>query len=91
MTFTSNETIKDIADKIEKATVYLDCWMTADKIEELKQYIPHYELILPPTMNNNGVVILSIKVKGTGDYLPSYAGNLDIINCAAIKVTKKLI
>ena len=27
---------KDIAEKIEKATVYLDCWMTAEKIQELK-------------------------------------------------------
>ena len=27
---------KDIGDKIKKATVYLDCWMTAEKIEELK-------------------------------------------------------
>jgi acetaldehyde dehydrogenase (acetylating) len=62
-----------------------------DKIEELKQYIPYYELVLPPTMNENGVVVLSIRVKGTGDYLPSYAGNLDIINCAAIKITEKLI
>jgi len=62
-----------------------------DKIEELKQYIPYYELVLPPTMNENGVVVLSIRVKGIGDYLPSYAGNLDIINCAAIKITEKLI
>jgi acetaldehyde dehydrogenase len=62
-----------------------------DKIEELKQYIPYYELVLPPTMNDNGIVVLSIKVKGTGDYLPPYAGNLDIINCAAIKITEKLI
>lgn len=62
-----------------------------DKIQEIKQYIPYYELVLPPTMNENGVLVLSIKVKGTGDYLPPYAGNLDIINCAAIKVTEKLI
>jgi acetaldehyde dehydrogenase (acetylating) len=41
-------------------------------------------------MNENGVVVLSIRVKGTGDYLPEYAGNLDIINCAAIKITEKL-
>ena len=62
----------------------------AEKIEELKTYIPHYELVLPPTMNDNGVLVLSIRVKGAGDYLPEYAGNLDIINCAAIKVTQKL-
>jgi acetaldehyde dehydrogenase len=62
-----------------------------EKIEELKQYIPYYELVLPPTQNDNGVVVLSIRVRGTGDYLPKYAGNLDIINCAAIKVTERLI
>ena len=62
----------------------------AEKIEELKTYIPYYELVLPPTMNEAGVLVLSIRVKGAGDYLPEYAGNLDIINCAAIKITQKL-
>jgi acetaldehyde dehydrogenase len=61
-----------------------------EKIQELKTYIPYYELVLPPTMNENGIIVLSIRVKGAGDYLPEYAGNLDIINCAAIKVTEKL-
>lgn len=62
-----------------------------EKIEQLKKYIPHYELVLHPTLNENGVLITSIKVIGSGDYLPEYAGNLDIINCAAIELTKKLI
>ena len=62
-----------------------------EKIEELRTYIPYYEMVLPPTMNDSGVVVLSIKVRGTGDYLPAYAGNLDIINCAAIKVTERLV
>jgi acetaldehyde dehydrogenase len=61
-----------------------------NKIEELKAYIPHYELIVPPTPDDSGILTLSIKVKGAGDYLPEYAGNLDIINCSAIKVTEKL-
>lgn len=59
------------------------------KIKELKNYIPFYELTIPPVINND-VLILSIKVRGVGDYLPEYAGNLDIINCAAIEVTKRL-
>jgi acetaldehyde dehydrogenase len=60
------------------------------KVKELQQYIPYYELVLPPVINEEEVLVLSIKVKGTGDYLPEYAGNLDIINCAAIEITKKL-
>jgi acetaldehyde dehydrogenase (acetylating) len=56
-----------------------------DKIEELRKYIPHYELVLSPSTNEQGIVCLSIRVRGSGDYLPEYAGNLDIINCAAIR------
>jgi len=59
------------------------------KVEDLKIYIPGYELVLPPVINDD-VLVLSIKVKGSGDYLPKYAGNLDIINCAAIQITKNL-
>ena len=62
-----------------------------EKIKELKTYIPHYDVVVQPTMNENGTLIMSIRVKGSGDYLPEYAGNLDIINCAAIKITEKLI
>jgi acetaldehyde dehydrogenase len=59
------------------------------KVDDLKEYIPGYELVLPPVINDD-ILVLSIKVKGSGDYLPEYAGNLDIINCAAIKITKNL-
>lgn len=61
-----------------------------NKIKEINTYVPFYELISLPALHDNDILILSIKVKGTGDYLPSYAGNLDIINCAALKVTEKL-
>lgn len=57
------------------------------KIEELRKYIPYYELMMNPTINED-VLVLSVKVKGSGDYLPEYAGNLDIINCAAIEICK---
>ena len=60
-----------------------------DTIKNLQEYIPHYELVMPPVINDE-ILVLSIKVKGSGDYLPEYAGNLDIINCAAIEITKHL-
>jgi acetaldehyde dehydrogenase len=62
-----------------------------NKIKKINEYVPFYELISLPTLHDTDILILSIKVKGTGDYLPSYAGNLDIINCAALKITEKLI
>jgi acetaldehyde dehydrogenase len=61
-----------------------------NKINEIKTYVPNYELTSLPIMNDD-IFVLNIKVKGAGDFLPEYAGNLDIINCAALKVAQKLV
>lgn len=58
-------------------------------VARLKTYVPGYQLIVPPTLEG-GRVITTIKVMGAGDYLPQYAGNLDIINCAAIAMAELL-
>jgi acetaldehyde dehydrogenase len=58
-------------------------------VELLKQYVPGYQLIVPPVLEG-GKVVTTIKVLGAGDYLPQYAGNLDIINCAAIAMAELL-
>jgi acetaldehyde dehydrogenase len=59
------------------------------KIKNIKTYVPHYDLISLPSLNDD-ILIISVKIKGSGDYLPSYAGNLDIINCAALKIIERL-
>lgn len=61
-----------------------------DGVKKIKKYIPHYELAYTPIINENNILVVSVKVKGAGDYLPEYAGNLDIINCAAIEAIKNL-
>lgn len=61
----------------------------AAMVEKLKQYVPGYQLIVPPTAEG-GKVIITVKVVGAGDYLPQYAGNLDIINCAAIAMAERI-
>ena len=60
------------------------------KIKQIKSYVPSYDMTMIPLINDEGVIIFSIKAEGAGDYLPAYAGNLDIINCAAIKVLEGL-
>jgi acetaldehyde dehydrogenase len=57
-------------------------------IQKIRAYVPGYELLNPPVFENNRIVVM-IKVQGEGDYLPKYAGNLDIINCAAIAVAER--
>lgn len=56
-------------------------------VERIRSYVPGYELLVPPTLENGRIVVM-VRVRGLGDYLPSYAGNLDIINCAAIAVAE---
>ena len=55
----------------------------AEMVARIKSYIPGYQLILEP-MIESGRLVLMVRVDGLGDYLPRYAGNLDIINCAAM-------
>ena len=57
-------------------------------IASIKKYVPGYQLLVPP-IYENGKIVVMIKVQGLGDYLPKYAGNLDIINCAAIAVAEE--
>jgi len=58
-------------------------------MKRITQYVPGYQLIVPPTIEG-GKVIITVKVFGNGDYLPRYAGNLDIINCAAIGIAERI-
>lgn len=60
-------------------------------VKKVREYVPFYEMVMMPIINDDGILILSIRVRGAGDYLPSYAGNLDIINCAAINVAERLL
>ncbi len=57
-------------------------------VKKIQKYVPGYEIAIPPTFEH-GRVITMIRVKGLGDYLPSYAGNLDIINCAAVATAEE--
>ncbi len=53
----------------------------------LKKYIPGYKIIHKPTYQN-GYVVVMVQVEGSGDYLPKYSGNLDIITCASVKMAE---
>ncbi|MBI5890582.1 MAG: acetaldehyde dehydrogenase (acetylating) [Nitrosomonadales bacterium] len=68
---------------IEKLTGVL-----AQLVEKIRKYVPGYEIILGPIVENGRIVVMA-RVRGLGDYLPAYAGNLDIINCAAIAMAEE--
>lgn len=57
-------------------------------VEKIREYVPGYEVVLGPIVENDRIVVM-VRVRGLGDYLPAYAGNLDIINCAAIAMAEE--
>lgn len=59
----------------------------ADIVARVSSYVPGYELIVGPIVEHGRIVVM-VRVRGLGDHLPAYAGNLDIINCAAIAVAE---
>jgi len=59
-------------------------------VKNVQQYVPGYNLILAPTLEN-GRVTMMVQVDGLGDFLPVYAGNLDIMTCAAIAVAEQYV
>lgn len=72
-----NPNIRAIRDSVE------------EMIQRITQYVPGYQLIVPPTLEGDKVMA-TVKVLGNGDYLPRYAGNLDIINCAAVGIAEQI-
>jgi len=56
-------------------------------IQEVQKYVPGYRLVNGPVFDGNRVSVY-LEVEGLGDYLPKYAGNLDIMTAAGARTAE---
>ena len=56
-------------------------------VEKVQQYVPGYQLVNGPIFDGNRVTIF-MEVQGLGDFLPKYAGNLDIMTAAGLRTAE---
>jgi len=56
-------------------------------IKEVQKYVPGYKLVNGPVFDGNRVSVF-MEVEGLGDFLPKYAGNLDIMTAAAARTAE---
>jgi acetaldehyde/propanal dehydrogenase len=58
-----------------------------EMIKEVQKYVPGYRLVNGPLFDGKRVTVF-MEVAGLGDYLPKYAGNLDIMTAAATRTAE---
>ena len=56
-------------------------------IQEVQKYVPGYRLVNGPVFDGNRVSVF-MEVQGLGDFLPTYAGNLDIMTAAGARTAE---
>jgi len=78
-------TINCVTDDAPDQNAIIDSVLSM--IEEVQVYVPGYKLVNGPIFDGNRVTVF-MEVAGLGDYLPTYAGNLDIMTAAACRTAE---
>ena len=65
-----------------------------EMVQRVQEYVPGFRLrgkaVIEDLPQGKKKVMLFIEVEGAGDYLPKYAGNLDIMTSAAVRVGEEI-
>jgi acetaldehyde dehydrogenase len=58
-------------------------------VAEVQKYVPGYRLVRSPQFDDEKVTVF-LQIEGSGDFLPTYAGNLDIMTSAATRAGEQI-
>ena len=56
----------------------------------MQEFVPGYRIVVPIHSQSKDVYSATAIVEGAGFYLPKFAGNLDVINAAAVETANRL-
>jgi acetaldehyde dehydrogenase (acetylating) len=73
------------AKRFEMTKILAECELIE---RQVRQYVPGYDIVVSPHSASIGQVSATARVSGAGYFLPSYSGNLDIINAAAVETAR---
>jgi acetaldehyde dehydrogenase len=82
-----NTVLCAVPDEIDERAV---ATAVEQMIQRVHEYVPGYRATREPIFDR-GRVSVFLEIEGAGDYLPTYAGNLDIMTSAAVRVGEDLV
>ncbi|MDE3074506.1 MAG: acetaldehyde dehydrogenase (acetylating) [Chloroflexota bacterium] len=81
-------TVYCVVEKLDKEAITASI---ERMVQEVQKYVPGYRIRSRPIFEEAArKVTVFVQVEGAGDFLPTYAGNLDIMTSAALKVGEEL-
>lgn len=75
-----------VGDDVDRDAIAAGILAMADRVAT---YVPGYRLRAEPIFDEGRVTVI-VEVEGAGDFLPRYAGNLDVMTAAAVRVGEQL-
>src|SRR5690554_1595128 len=79
------DTVHCLAETTPHQPAITECIHAVGK--EVQRYVPGYPLVNGPVFDGNRVSCF-MEVEGLGDFLPKYAGNLDIMTAAGLRTAE---